>query len=53
MIFITFSVLLLKLRHDRIVFLKINLGVSLIGKKGKTYTLRRKKEREREFTLGF
>lgn len=49
MVFITFLVLLLKLKHDRIVFLKANLSGFFIGKKGKAH----EKERESELNLGF
>lgn len=41
MIFITFLVLLLKLKHNRIIFLKIILSGSLVAKKVKA------RERER------
>ena len=61
-IFITFLVLLLKLKYNRIVFLKINLSGSLVVKKVKgrerereresEREKEREKEREREFNLG-
>lgn len=44
MVFITFLVLLLKLKHDKIVFLKINLSGFFVGKKGKAYNKEREKE---------
>lgn len=44
MVFITFLVLLLKLKHDKIVFLKINLSSFFVGKMGKAYDKDREKE---------
>lgn len=43
-IFITFLVLLLKLKYNRIVFLKINLSGSLVVKKVKGPEREREKE---------
>lgn len=50
LVFITFFVLLLKLKHNRIVFLKINLSGPLAVKNGKAY--REKEKGKREFNLG-